>query len=170
MARGQKHACAQSAPTENAKMRCGQTSAATSQSVQSSSFPEMWGSRTGHLPHCGHPAGNNVPLLWSCCPLTHANNPRNLHIAWELTHWQRGQTLLALDTSTTSGIERGSPGSQISKMAGCQKATVGESRSVSLSNACWISNWLGWPFTFYRNSRDALMFRTIIGFGWHSPR
>lgn len=33
-----------------------------------------------------------------------------------------------------------SPGSQISKMAGCQKAAVGESRSASLSNACWISN------------------------------
>lgn len=64
----------------------------------------------------------------------------------------------------------GSPGSQISKMAGRQKAVVRESRSVSLSNACWISNWLVWSFTFYRNRRDALMFRPIIGFGWHSPR
>lgn len=118
--------------TENAKMRCGRTSGATSQSVQSSSFPELWGSRTGHLPHCGHPAGNNVRSLWSRCPLTHANNPHNLHLARVLTHWQRGKALLALDSLTTSGTERGSPGSQISKMEGCQKATARESRSVSL--------------------------------------
>lgn len=47
---------------------------------------------TGHLSHCGHPAGNNVPLLWSCCPFTLANKPCNPHLACVLTRWHSGQT------------------------------------------------------------------------------